>query len=192
MRRGSRGRAAIALLGGLLSLVSPVAGQEVSLPPDLQLGLITKILTFDRQLTRYGPELVLGVAFQPRNRESAQARNDIFQSVEAAGRIRVGDMPLRVVEVPIEGGRLPEDVVRPVDVLYLAPVRGIDVSVLLAQAGSRGILTVTATPDEATSGAAVALLLRDTQPHIRIDLRAARLAGADLSSRLLRLAEVRR
>jgi len=184
------GRAGVALLGGFLSFASPGVGQEISLPPDLQVGLITKILTFDRQIGRYGPELVVGVAYQPRNRESTRARDELLRSVEAAGAIRIADLPVRVVDVPVEGGRLPDGLSGLVDVIYLAPVRGVDPGALLMQASAMGMLTVTATPSEA-GGAAVALLWQDERPHIRIDLAAARQAGADLSSRLLRLAEVR-
>jgi hypothetical protein len=78
-----------------------------------------------------------------------------------------------------------------VDVLYLTPVRAVDPRALLDEARAMGILTITATSSVAAQGAAVGLLLRDARPHITIDLQAARLAGADLSSRLLRLAEVR-
>lgn len=191
MTRSSWGRALHALLAGLILLAPPVTAQEISLPPDLQLGLIMKILTFDRQIERYGPELVLGMAFQPRNRESVRARDALERSVAEAGPLQVAGMPLRLVDVPLENDRLPNDLAGRVDILYVAPIQSVDPGKLLDEAQALGILTVTASPGEADRGAAVALLLRDTRPHIRIDLKVARLAGADLSSRLLRLAEVR-
>jgi hypothetical protein len=191
MNRRSWGRVGVALLGALLSPTSRAAAQDVALPPDLQVGLITKILTFDRRVDRYGPELVLGVAYQPRNRESTRAHDEIMASVAAAGAVSVEGMPLRVVGVPLADDRLPGDLADRVDVLYLTPVRAVDPRALLDEARAMGILTITATSSVAAQGAAVGLLLRDARPHITIDLQAARLAGADLSSRLLRLAEVR-
>jgi hypothetical protein len=191
MTRRSWGRAVVALLGVLLSLPSAASTQQISLPPDLQLGLIAKILTFDRQVSRYGPEIVIGVAFQPRNRESARARDEFVRTVEDAGSLQVAGMPLRIVDVPLAGDSLPPGLAGSVDVIYLTPVRGVDARDILGQALHMGLLTVTATPSEAGDGAAVALLVQDARPHIRIDLTAARSAGADLSSRLLRLAEVR-
>jgi hypothetical protein len=175
----------------MLALASPAAAQEISLPSDLQLGLIAKILTFDRHVERYGPELVIGIAYQPRNRESTRARDDLLRSVSAAGDIRVAGMPLRLADIPLESDRLPDDLAGRVDVMYLAPIRAVDPRVILDQARAMGLLTITASAREASEGTAVALMLRDSRPHIVIDLKAARLAGADLSSRLLRVAEVR-
>ncbi len=133
---------------------------------------------------------MIGLAFQPRNRESAGARDALERSVAAAGALEVAGMPVRVVEIPLERDRLPDDLAGRVDVLYLAPIRG-DSGRLLRQALNMGILTITASPGAADRGAAVALLRRDSRPRILIDLQSARLAGADLSSRLLRLAVVR-
>lgn len=163
--------------------------QEPPLPPDVQVQLISKILTFDRRVERYGPELVLGVVYQPGNRESSRARDELRELVDQGGPVRVAGLPLRVVDLPLTGnwlGELPERV----DVVYVTPIRTADPRSLLRDVQRRGMLAFTASRDLVGMGAAVTLLVQEAQPHILIDLSATRMAGADFSSRLLRLAEV--
>jgi hypothetical protein len=177
----------VALLIGAVG----AAPQEPSLPIDLQLRLLTKVLTFDRSLERFGPDLVIGVVYQPANRESSRVREELARWPNGAGPIEVAGVRFRTVDVPLDGDHLPAALPEEVDVLYLAPLRAVDPRVLLREARHRHLLTVTGSESHAGMGPAIALLVREGRPHLLIDLTAARAAGSDFSSRLLRLAEVR-
>jgi hypothetical protein len=77
-----------------------------------------------------------------------------------------------------------------VDVVYLTPVRAVDVRRLAQSLGAAGILSVTGVPDYVGQGIAVGVGRRGDRPRIMVDLAAARAAGSEFAAQLLKLAEV--
>ncbi len=182
---------AVLLLAALLLPAGRAAGQ--ALPADIQVSLLSKILTFDRRLERYGPDLTLGILYQPSIPESVRLARAVS---DAARRIRPDDptsKPLRPVLTPYASdAELRAQIQQQgIEILYIAPLRAVPLRRLLEQAHEAGVLTVSADPDLIQAGVAVGLEDRGPHPGVSIGLGSARRAGSDFDSRLLRLAHVR-
>jgi hypothetical protein len=189
-RRASRRRAVCLALavGWLLGMPGVgTAQQEIQLPADLQLQLLSRVLAFDRNSARFGSEVVIGVLYQAENRESVARFRDLRRSLPLLAREANG-VAFRIEGLLLQGSTLPAAAHR-VDVLYLAPLRGVDASALMREAAASGVLTATGVRDYAASGAAIGLVERDHRPTSSIGLTAARAAGSDFSSQLLRVAD---
>jgi hypothetical protein len=193
-RRAARGLGA-ALAFGLALVAAAGRAEEAPIPADLQVELLLKIYSFDRNLAAGDRgELVVGVLVQRRYRASFDAAQEILDALRdaagpgATGR-RLRAQPI-VAEAPEE---LPAALDRtPVDILYVTPLRAFGVEQISTAARARRVRTVTAVADLVERGLAVGLRLRDDRPEIVINLSAAVAEGADFSSQLLSHARVLR
>ena len=185
-----RGRLALALL----LLAGPAAlAQEMPVPADLQAGLLLKLLPFDRALKeRAGSEIVVVVVYQPRFRLSSDAKSVFIKTLESDAAGHVGDLPLRLVELPLdESTDFAAALQRAAaDVVYLAPLRAVDIAALARAAREARVLSFTGVPEYVPQGAMVGIAERRNRPSLVINLGAARAAGVDLRSELLNIAQI--
>ena len=79
---------------------------------------------------------------------------------------------------------------RQVDVLYVAPLRALDITIVADAARATRVTTCTGTPDYLTAGLAVSVRYQGERPKLLINVEAARLEGAEFSAELLKLAQV--
>lgn len=172
-----------------------LASQEMKVPMDLQVQLLMKILSFDRNLkTRVGTELVIGIIYQSKFSFSYNAKEEFLASVNRLPQKEIESIPIRVVpiniedETKIDGAILNNDV----DILYLTPLSTVDVNKISEICQAKKILTIAGIPDYVESGIAVSLGIKGTKPKIIINLPAAQAEGSDFSSRLLNLADVKK
>lgn len=177
------------LVGLLLVAVEPLPAQSPPLPTALQAELITKILTFDRALARHGSTVRVGVLYQSGSRSSVAAMRDLTHAFNETGAQLPDGVRLHVVGIAIED-ELPSNLRSRVDILFVTPLRAVDVGRIVRIAGNAGVLTITASPEYERAGAAIALVPREDRPHIVLNLAMTRQSGADFGSRLLRLVEV--
>lgn len=75
-------------------------------------------------------------------------------------------------------------------VVYVTPLRSVDVAEIARISRSRGLRTVTGVPEYVEEGIAVGIGERKARPLIIINLRGARAEGSDFSSQLLNLARI--
>lgn len=188
-----RGRAAIYLL--IIALAGFAGGgraAEPAVPAELQYALFTKALTFDRNLkTRCGATLVIGLLYQKRNNASREAMREIRDVAAASPIDRIEGLPLRIVEINVEEAAWPQQVADDsVDILYLMPVRALDVEAITAVARERKLLTLAMEPAYTAQGLSLGLRVHDNRPKFIINLNASEAEGADFSSQLLRLADI--
>lgn len=176
-------------VGPMVSSPGRLIAQEMVVPVTTQAALFSRILAFDRALAaRNHGDLVIGILYQSRFRESLNTK-DVLVDVEAEARPFLG-----VRYVPIEVGdgadlgTLLE--ANEIDVLYIAPLRAVDLADVTAVTRVRSILTFTGVPEYVAAGIAVGIGARGGRPHILINLSAARAEGADFSSELLKLAQI--
>lgn len=178
----------------LLLLVGPVAlAQEMPVPADLQAGLLLKLLPFDRALKeRAGAEVVVVVVYQPRFRLSSEAKSVFIRTLEHDAAGHIGGLPLRLVELPLdESTDFAAALQRAAaDVVYLAPLRAVDITALARAARQARILSFTGVPEYVIQGAMVGVAERRNRPSLVINLGAARAAGVDLRSELLNIAQI--
>jgi ABC-type uncharacterized transport system substrate-binding protein len=178
----------------LLLLAGPVAlAQEMPVPADLQAGLLLKLLPFDRALKeRAGAEIVVVVVYQPRFRLSSEAKSVFIRTLKRDAAGHINGLPLRLVELPLdESTDFAAALQRTAaDVVYLAPLRAVDIAALARAARQARVLSFTGVPEYVTQGAMVGVAERRNRPSLVINLGAARAAGVDLRSELLNIAQI--
>ncbi|MCE5270935.1 YfiR family protein [bacterium] len=166
--------------------------QDMPVPVDLQLNLLLKVITFNRNLaSRGGDSLRLGIVYQEPFRNSLLVCEQIERVYRSLGTPLVKGLPLALAPIDIYREKLDEAVSqRGVDILYVAPLRAFDIRTIGELCRSRGIVSVTGVPEYCGQGLAVGIGQNRDRPEILINIRAAREDGADFSSQLLKLARV--
>jgi hypothetical protein len=177
--------ACIAVLGLAL-------GQGVSVPENLQYALYCKALVYDRQLkARSGDLVTIGILYQNRYRASRESMEAFREAARSSTIQEIQTLPVSITEVDIERADWQQRVAdQGVDILYIAPLRGVDLHQVAAFAGDHHLLTLSGQAEYVDDGIAIGLQVAGDHPQIIINLTAARAQGADLSSQLLKLAKV--
>jgi len=181
------------VLLGLVALAlaaPPLVAQEQPVPVEVQMPLFAKLLDFNRSLPASREEVViLGIAYQRRYPASAATATAVRNAVR---QLPLGGRLFRVVLIDMdESESLATEMARQrVRVLYVSPLRAVEISAISKAARPAGILTLTGVPGYVRAGLAIGLDLRDGRPQILVNLEAARAEGADLDARLLQLASI--
>jgi hypothetical protein len=180
------------LLLALILIASPVptAAAQESLPPDLQLTLLAKVLSFDRHVDQ-DEDIVVAIIGQQALPASARARAAWHAAAQKSPPLVVGESVVRVVSVEHGPGLLARLQALDASVAVIVPLRGVNIGVLGQELRAAGIRTATGVA-EYEQHTAISLLVRQGRPHIVIRQAYARREGSDYSAQLLRLAEVYR
>jgi hypothetical protein len=183
----------ILVIGLLLPLGAAPSPEEMEIPVETQVPLFLKILTFDRNLKkRVGDEIVLGIVYQEKFRTSLNVKNEVEQYLKGSIETRIDDIPFRWVCIPLSSVRDLKTTLGKtrVDIVYISPLRAVDVESLAAITRSLGIASMTGVPEYCRLGIAISIGSKGGSPVININLSAAQAEGIDFSSRLLKLAKV--
>jgi hypothetical protein len=187
---------AFLLIGVLTVLLSggSAHAQEMAAPAEVQVPLLFKILTFDRRLATRPPGkvIVIAVVFQTGFRGSLVARNQIVDALKAMQDATISGHPVRWVAVEwkdAEQLRLALIHER-TDVVYLTPVRGVELDHVTRAARAGGMTTFTGVPLYVEQGLALSVGIVRERPQIIVNLPATRAEGSDFTSQLLRLCKV--
>jgi hypothetical protein len=165
----------------------------MEVPVQAQMPVLLKALQFDRTLySRARTEIVLGVAYQSRFRESARTRDAVLRSMAGPPVPEVIGIPVRCVALDLSSATPLDSLVarERLDLLYVAPLRAYDLGRLIKVTHEQGLTSMTGVPEYCRAGIALAVGLRHERPEIMVNLAAARAEGAEFSARLLRLARV--
>jgi len=166
---------------------------EMPVPMDIQLPLLMKVLSADRELrARAGDELVIGVFYQERYRASLSAMESILEVADRSLQAPLPDQTVRLVPVPIDGEPNWRSLIveLELDVCYVAPLRAVGVDGLLSATRSTRAISCTGVPDYIEAGVAFGFDTRGGKPEIVINVDAAKAEGIDFSSQLLKLARI--
>jgi hypothetical protein len=180
-----------------MALPHSAVGQapDVPVPAGVQFALLTRILGFDRNVPgRSTDDLVIAVAYQS-NHVASRALMEAFSAAATeAGEITVAGRRVRVVAIDIgDGDRLIESLARErANVVYMTPLRGVNVNTLARAATEAGVLSVTGVPDYMRRAVCVGFEERGGKPRIVINLDESRAAGSEFAAQLLQRAEVLR
>jgi hypothetical protein len=168
------------------------SAQDMAVPVDVQVPLLAKILGFDRTLPG-GPsdEVVLGVLFQGKYRTSANVAAEVRDAINRSQQ-SIGGRPVRMVGIDLdETPNLEASLTRlHVTVLYVTPLRAIDLQALTTTTRASRIPTVTGVPEYVETGLGIGIGIKGERPEIVINLGASRAEGADLNAQLLKLARI--
>jgi hypothetical protein len=178
-------------LSGLAA--TPAGAQDISVPIEVQVPLLLKILSFDRTLAAGSRDsLVVGVVFQSHYRVSAGVSDEVCRALAAAGRNTTAGRALRVVTIDLDQpGNLGAALLRErVRVLYVAPLRAVATSAVAAATRERQVISLTGVVQYVEEGLAVAVDAKGERPQIVINLAASRAEGAVFAGQLLKLARL--
>lgn len=160
-------------------------------PVDVQLALFSKILTFERNLTASDKEvLTMGILYQKRFRTSLNVKDACMAATAPSKqreRFRFHCIPIDISDHTELASAVSE---RDVDVLYVAPLRAVDIARIAEIGRAQQITTFTGVPDYVVSGLAVGIGTKGRKPRIIVNLPVAKAAGADFHAQLLKLSKV--
>ena len=117
---------------------------------------------------------------------------DELLSVTGRASFTVCGFPVQVVPIDVSGDGDVRELLgkHSLDLVYIAPVRGVPLEEITRASEEQHFRTITGVPRYVDDGIAIGIDLRNDRPLIVINLTAARACGADLSAQVLRLARV--
>jgi len=183
-----------ALLGLLLFVSIPVHAEDVPVPAIIQVPLLLKILTFDRNFDqRVGSVLRIGVVYVDDVPASRQAKDDISTALNGFADKTIKKLPISYVLLRYSTEQSFEDAAKNhgVNVLYVTPGNAKFLAGLLRVSRKHRMTTVTGLPEYVKEGVTVGFdLTSDNKTKILINLNSARLEGVAFDANLLRLSTV--
>jgi hypothetical protein len=183
----------VGVLGLILLGFSFVMAQDTMVPSTIQYRLFIKILSYDRNLTaNMGKELVIGILYQSGFRTSFQAMEGFQEAVKTTEQKEFEKISVRSVAIDLDNESDLEKALsgKEIDVIYLTPLRAYEIKAIAALSRAKKMITLTGVPEYAEKGIVVGVGMKGESPEIIINLPAAREAGSDFSSSLLKLARV--
>jgi uncharacterized protein DUF4154 len=185
------------LLIGVLTVLlagGSAHAQEMAAPAGIQVPLLFKILTFDRRMGARPPGqfLVVAVLYQSGYRASLVAKNQVVDALEAMEHSTISGHPVRWVAVELKDReQLRLALIRErTDVVYVTPLRGVDLDLIVKTARGAGMTTFTGVPLYVQQGLALGIGIVRERPEIIINLSATRAEGSDFTAQLLRVSRV--
>lgn len=180
----------------LLLFPLSTGAEEMIIPAKLQVPLILKILTFDRNFeSRVRSEFTIGIVYAPTNPASLKAKDEILNVLKGyeADNKTIKKLPIKHTLLEYTTESNVEKTVRSsqIDVLYIAPGNAHHLEALLNISRTHRIITVTGIPDYVEQGVAVGVgLKRSNKPQILINLLSSKFEGSAFDATLLKLAAV--
>lgn len=168
------------------------AAQEMPVPIDLQHNLFCKILSYDRTLTAEARDnIVIGIMYQSRYITSLNTVKQFSEAIEKTSGETISGKLVKYVHIDIMDKDISEAVEEHnPDVLYVAPLRAVNIKDIAEVCRTREILSMTGVPEYCQQGISVGLGEMEGRPRIIINLAASRAEGANFSSLLLKLATI--
>ena len=166
--------------------------EEMPLSVEDQIPILLKILSYDKNVDRFGEELTIGVVYQKRFRRSNLVKDEVIRVVNDYPVF--SSAPIRIVALSLEDRNyLQQQVaINDVDALYIAPLRSFDPALISRISQELDILTTTGVPAYLDDGISVAVKVARDKPKIVINMPSATAEGSEFHSQLLKLAEVLR
>jgi hypothetical protein len=154
-------------------------------PVDVQTDLFLNIGKLDRA---FDPSkgVTIGILYQQGYPESVGVKDAMIAAIKLRN-LPIVCVPLEVGSAQLLRKRLAET---DANIIYVAPLRSVDVSEIGQITRQRKIRSATGVPEYVELGIAVGIGLRNKRPLIIIHLGNARAEGSDFSSQLLSLARI--
>lgn len=162
------------------------------MPVEVQVPLFKKILTFDRNLkSRAGTEIDIGVLFQKGIKLSSDTKNE-FITLSTRMLDSIEHTPVHIVPLEYDDeADLKSNLSKHnIDILYITPMRAVDLEMVSQLCQTLKILSITGVPQYVYDGVSVGLDIKAEKPQIIINLQSSKAEGVDFSSKLLNLAKV--
>jgi hypothetical protein len=187
-------RAASALLLAALAPASSGLAQEMVQPASVQVPIILKVLTYDRQFeARTQGAVTIGIIHDPTDAISARAMEDVSETLYEARDKTVKRLPIKYFQIEYTGvadlRRFSEE--RSISVYYLTPgLSAAAVAQVLEVSRERQVTSIAGVPAMVEAGVSVGIGERRGRPQILINLPSSRSEGCEFEASLLRIATV--
>lgn len=153
--------------------------------------VIARALSYERTLSnRAGGSLDILIVHAPNNAASQGEAAAFARGLAALSRSTVQGLPMRATMAPYSASAIETGAAEGVDVVVVCSGLDSSLSALTASTRRRRLLTVGVERRHAVSATTLAVLMEDGRAKIIVNLAHARAEGVELSSQLLRLAEV--
>lgn len=168
------------------------AVEAMPVPPGLQVPLILKILTYDRNFgRRAGSGLRIGIVFSSRDAGSTRARDEIADVLKGFPTIKKAPISHTTLEYTSDGQVESAAKSDQINMFYLTPGTGPHLDGLLRISLAHRIITTTGVPQYVDKGVAVGIgVKQNDKPDILINLPASKAVGSEFDASLLRMARV--
>lgn len=188
MRSRFCGSAILALFLGGVVAAEPY---PLAVPPETQVSLLLKILTFDRCLAKEtSKDVVIVVTGRLDQPESYAVASQVFAEIQRYEGQSIAGRKVHSEIRPVLDLLSHDD--HAVDVLYLAPGLDSDLNRILEWSRRNQAFTFTGFPAWESKGIGIWLGGDVEKPRILINLRQVRAEGRELDARLLAIATVKR
>ena len=157
-----------------------------------QYTLLLKILTYDKKfLIKATDKVIIGIVFQNSYRLSVDAKETLVDIIDESG-LKVENRIVNYILMDLSGsGRLEYFVKNnSPDVLFVLPVRGINIGTITAVSQKYKIMTFTGVSAFMDDGISVCVNMDGEKPVIIINRNSARSESVDFSSQLLKVARI--
>lgn len=172
--------------------VASTFSQMVDVPTKIHWPLFAKVLAFDRSLTQHADTVLnVGVIYQSRFRQSTSVLEQLRDAMSDDRSEQSTKRPTRIFAIDLETPSNLTDLLEKehVDVLYVTPLRGVDLGTITEQSRLRKILTVSGVAAYAERGITITVGLDRERPRILINKTSAKAEGIDLNPQVIRIAK---
>ena len=188
------GRGLLAALFASILCTSAAGTEPMSFPPDVQVTLLLKILTYDRSFAvKAKSQVMIGVVYVAGDAESVKAKDDILKTLQLVADRTIKGVPIKAVALEYKDPKSLAETVRSqgINVFYIAPGNANTLTELLRMSHTRGITTATGVPEYVQRGVAIGIGKKaDQKPDILINLPSSRQEGSEFDASLLRIANI--
>ncbi len=170
-----------------------VRSQVIEVPVKIQYEILTKVLSFDKELRNHdSAQLTIAVIYQRDVTVSEALYAEFFEVVNNTEELIIQNLKVRCISIDLSSEKNLRLIVSKskIDVFYIAPLRAFDIRTILKLSSEQSILTTTGVKEYIDAGVSVGIGTKRNRPQIVINLPQAKAEGADFSSRLLKLAKI--
>jgi hypothetical protein len=179
--------------GALLLLAAGVAFAQQDVPPERQVLILARALSYDDDIkSRVGDDVHLAVLSKPGNAGSEAMSAAMQKAFKGISAVKVQGLPLRISALPFSSGAARARAGGSPHRHLLDICAGLeaDLPAIIEVTRKNRRLSIGSREDHMGRGLALGVMPMDGKPTIIVNLPAARAEGAAFSSDLLRLAKV--
>jgi hypothetical protein len=166
--------------------------QQITVPVNIQFKIFLKILSYNRNLDLTDGKLNILIIYQNNFRTSLNVKNNIIDYFEKEKIYNFENVPLLINSISINNETDIENYLNKnkCQVIYITPVRSFDFELFKDLCHKQKILSLTGVTEYVYNGISVGIDIKGEKPDILINLKSAKLEGADFSSQLLKISTI--
>ncbi len=166
--------------------------QHIKVPMDLQIKIIPKILSLDKNFKeRIKENYNFGIVYSSKQRNSVQTKDYFINSLTTKNMVvkksKVNPVLIDLAQITNIKKFFIDN---RIDVIYITPIRGVDISVITEICKEEKILSLSGVLDFMANDISVSFDVQGKKIQIIINNKAAIKEGTKFSSRLLRIAKL--